>query len=211
MFKKIIVYVLMVCSFGLEAFDELPDVFNIDQSTAYNSDHTVILPVRDGEGIHGFIVRYTINNPAGSGKIPLYELYSRKNGLEAVAKVTISDSKGLVVFDINDKEGNLIGIVEEDWRSGSYYPTFELYSSSHDLIAKGYFNSIGHSFTIISSFNEQVMATISSGFTTWIHTVYLEDPELARQMDFRLFLLLNSLSMECYNRHDRNMSFSLNF
>lgn len=198
---KNIFFIIAILSVKLTvgATIELPETFYIDQQTVILGNN--IYTIRSNERDLGFIRRHFSQGP-GSKVAPQFDLYHLKQGLEATARVGLTDLPNRVVFNLADGDGLPLGRIEEDWTNTSYYPVFELYSPSNELIAKGRYSLLQHTFTITDSTENHVLATSSSGFFTWTHTVQLKD---SNQLDSRLFLLLSTIPME-YRKHSPGMS-----
>lgn len=206
MFKKLLLASsLVMISNEINALIEIPatDVFYIDTpSMKYDNAFYII---RSAEETMGFIHR-DIAFSLVSGKPPSYDMYTKKDGLQASANVIHSEEVNRVVFEITNNEKALLGTVEENWNYRNMYPFFELYSASHELIATGDFDFWGHTFTLINPNDGHVLATSSSGLFTATYTIHLKEPQFVRQLDPCLFIYVNSLAMDGFVYHNSRMS-----
>lgn len=197
MFKKYLLFAaLILARCGLEAF-EVPNYFYIDTPKVYTVGDDM-MDIRADEKNLGLIKRH-ITGSVWSRRIPQYDLYSAKDGFEAVAKVDSTDRKYRVVFSIKDKNDQSLGSVEENWENTSYFsynPTIEIYSADQELLAIGKSNFNRTSFTLIDPIDEHVLVSAASQEVLFLGNwlVLIEDPQFLNRVDSRLLILSLSIS-----------------
>lgn len=128
-----------------------------------------------------------------------YDLFDNDGNIEAQAKLRWVDFGA--IFDIIDRQKELIGMVEE--HSQSFFPTFKIKALNNDVLAIGEMNFWETKYSIVDPLTEEEIATLSRPFIRikddWTVTITNPALFLSKQIDSRLFVTLMAFQTDCAN------------
>jgi len=103
-----------------------------------------------------------------------------------------------MIFDIEDANGKLLGVVEE--RLLKLLPTFEIFSPTGGKLAKARLNFWGTTYTIKDSFDDHVIATIYRPYFRLLNnwTITIEDMDAINEKNIHphMFLVLAAFQVD---------------
>lgn len=198
MLKKYLFFALLILAGSrLEAF-EIPTCFYIDTPKIYTVGDSM-MNIRTDEKSLG-LIRRQISGSIWSRRIPQYEFYSAKEGIEAIAKIDSTDQEYRVIFSVLDKNDQPLGRVDENWEKNyfSYTPLFEIYSLDQKLLAIGRWDFRGYALTLTDPLDEHTtISLVSEGkFLLGDYSVLIEDSQFLDRIDFRLLILTLAIATD---------------
>lgn len=197
MFRKYYLFVLFVAFSGLEAF-ELPLQFYIDAPYTYTVGDSM-MNIRTDEESLGLIRRH-ISGSVWTKRIPLYELYTAKEGIKAVAKVVESKHRYRAIFRVVDQNDQTLGRVEENWENNYFIstPTFEIYSLDDELLAIGKWNLNGGILTFTDPLDKHRTVSFVSQGKIFLgnYTISIDDPQFLERIDSGLLILTLAIASD---------------
>lgn len=199
MFKKLLfAAMLFVCNLNFVNSMELPEEFFVKQRWFSFTNHFDIETKQLKLGcVHRKLLSLT----------PQYLLHDYNDRLQAYAKMRFFAFGA--IFDVYDEFDSRIGIVEE--RIFTFFPTFDMYSTTGFHIAKAKMNFWGTIYTITDPLSERVVATLSRSFfrlrDNW--TVNIIDPGFCqeRHLDPRFFIVVMAFQTDLDYWRARRVNF----